>query len=89
MDEARARIGVHRYVPDASGLRVKWRLGFMDEEGKLTSGNGARPCVESVTVKEIISKVDINKDGVLAAASARKLEVMFSKNEPGFIGMLR
>ena len=48
-------------------------LGFMDEEGRLTSGEGARPCVESVTVKEIISKVDINKDGVLAAALAWKL----------------
>ena len=54
--------------------RVLWRLGFMDEEGRLTSGEGARPCIESVTVKEIISKVDINKDGILAAASARKLD---------------
>ena len=45
-----------------------------DEEGRLTPGEGARPCVASVTVKEIISKVDINKDGVLAAASARKLD---------------
>ena len=46
----------------------------MDEEGRLTSAEGARPCVEPVTVKEIISKVDINKDGVLAAASVRKLD---------------
>ena len=74
VDEARAQIGVHRCVPDATGLRAKWRLGFTDEEGRLTPGEGARPCVESVTVKEIISKVDINKDGVLAAASARKLD---------------
>ena len=74
VDEARAQIGVHRCVPDATGLRITWRLGFMDEEGRLTSGEGARSCVESVTVKVIISKVDINKDGVLAAASARKLD---------------
>ena len=74
VDEARAQIGAHRYVPNASGLRVKWRLGFMDEEGRPTSGEDARPCVESVTVKEIISMVDINKAGVLAAASARKLD---------------
>ena len=38
VDEARAQIELRRYVPDASGLRVKWRLGFMDEEGRLTSG---------------------------------------------------
>ena len=48
--------------------------GLELDEGRLTSGEGARPCVESVTVKEITSKVDINKDGVLAAASARKLD---------------
>ena len=28
VDEARAQIGVHRYVADATGLRVKWRLGL-------------------------------------------------------------
>ena len=35
----------------------------MGDEGRLTSGEGAKPCVESVTVKEISSKVDMNKDG--------------------------
>ena len=76
IDGAKAQIGVLRYVPDASGLRAKWRLGFVDEEGRVTRGEGAKPCVESesVTVKDIICKVDINKDGILAAASARKLD---------------
>ena len=38
----------------------------------MTSSEGSRPAIETVTVKEVITKVDLNRDGVLAAASARK-----------------
>ena len=59
-----------------------WRLGY--------TGEGARPCVESVTVKEIISKVDINKDGVLAAASAGQLNKGgYVLHEPGLQATLQ
>eukprot|EP00438_Fugacium_kawagutii_P022068 Skav223204 [mRNA] locus=scaffold1624:85544:91866:- [translate_table: standard] len=33
VDVALAQVSVRRYLPDASGLRVKWRLEFLDEEG--------------------------------------------------------
>ena len=46
----------------------------MDESGSLTSHEGVRPAHESISVKDVICKVDVNRDGVLAAASARKLD---------------
>ena len=48
--------------------------GCIAEDGALTLSEGTRPAHEAVTVREIISKVDLNRDGVLAAASARKLD---------------
>ena len=74
VDAARAQVGVHRYLPDASGVRVQWRLAFIAEDGALTLSEGTRPAHEAVSVREIISKIDLNRDGVLAAASARKLD---------------
>ena len=74
VDAARAQVGVHRYLPDASGVRVKWRLAYIAEDGALTLSEGTRPAHEAVSVREIISKIDLNRDGVLAAASARKLD---------------
>ena len=61
VDQARAQIGVHRYLPE-------------DETGSLTSHEGTRPAHESISVKDVVCKVDVNRDGVLAAASARKLD---------------
>ena len=61
VDEVRAQIGVHRYVPDATGLRLKWRLGFTDEEGRLTPGEGARPCVESVTIRRSFPRLTLTR----------------------------
>ena len=72
-DVALAQVGVHKFLPEVGGVRVKWRLGFLDEKGQL-GYEGARPALEPVKVKEIITKVDINKDGVLAASSSRKLD---------------
>ena len=40
----------------------------------MTSSEGSRPAIETVSVKEVITKVDLNRDGVLAASSARKLD---------------
>ena len=74
VDQARAQIGVHRYLPEAGGVRIKWVLAYLDESGSLTSHEGTRPAHESISVKDVICKVDLNRDGVLAAASARKLD---------------
>ena len=62
VDQARAQVGVHRYLPEVSGVRIK------------SASEGSRPALETVSVKEVITKVDLNKDGVLAASSARKLD---------------
>ena len=55
-------------------MRIKWVLAYLDESGSLTSHEGTRPAHESISVKDVICKVDVNRDGVLAAASARKLD---------------
>ena len=47
---------------------------YLDESGSLTTHEGTRPAHESISVKDVICKVDVNRDGVLAAASARKLD---------------
>ena len=73
VDEAQAQVSVHHYVPEIGGIRVKWRLAFLNEEGKV-SAEGTKPILEPVKVVDIISKVDLNRDGVLAAASSRKLD---------------
>ena len=74
VDQARAQVGVHRYLPEVSGVRIKWALAYLKEDGSMTSSEGSRPCIETVSVKEVITKVDLNRDGVLAASSARKLD---------------
>ena len=60
-----------RYLPEAGGVRIKWVLAYLDETGSLTSHEGTRPAHESISVKDVICKVDVNRDGVLAAAEAR------------------
>ena len=75
VDQARAQVGVHRYLPEVSGgVRIKWALAYLKEDGSMTSSEGSRPAIETVSVKEVITKVDLNRDGVLAASSARKLD---------------
>ena len=74
VDQARAQVGVHRYLPEVTGVRIKWVLAYLKEDGSMTSPEGSRPAVETVSVKEVITKVDLNRDGVLAASSARKLD---------------
>ena len=74
VDQARAQVGVHRYLPEVSGVRIKWALAYLKEDGSMTSSEGSRPSIETVSVKEVVTKVDLNRDGVLAASSARKLD---------------
>ena len=73
VDQARAQVGVHRYLPEVSGVRIKWALAYLKEDGSMTSSEGSRPSIETVSVKEVITKVDLNRDGVLAASSAVSL----------------
>ena len=73
VDVAQAQVSVHRYLPDVSGLRVKWQLAYLDEEGQMGL-EGTRPALEPVSIKEVICKVDLSRDGILAAGSARKLD---------------
>ena len=68
---ALAHLGVHRYLPDASGVRVKWRLAYIAEDGALTLSEGTRPAHEAVSVREIISKIDLNRDGPLGRGTPR------------------
>ena len=74
VDSARAQVGLQQYLPDATGLRVKWRPAFLDEAGQLSTTEGTRPAVETVSVKDMITKIDLGNNGLIAAASARKLE---------------
>ena len=73
VDVAQAQVSVHRYLPDVSGLRVRWQLAYLDEEGQMGL-EGTRPALEPVSIKEVICKVDLSRDGILAAGSARKLD---------------
>jgi hypothetical protein len=67
-------IGVHKFRPRAgSQLRVKWNLSFLDEEGQ-ASFDGTRPEIDQVKIKEVVTKADISRDGILAASTSRKLD---------------
>lgn len=73
VDAAQSQVSVHKYMPDVSGMRVKWTPEYLDEEGR-SGAEGVRPLLEPVSIKEVICKVDLMKDGALAASSARKLD---------------
>ena len=66
-------VGVHRYKPVVSSLRVKWALAYLNETGEVAE-NGTRPWIEQIRLKEVATKVDISREGVLGAASSRKLD---------------
>ena len=70
---AEGTVGVHKYRPITGSLRVKWVLSFLNEEGVIDE-NGTRPLIEQVKLKEIVTKADISRDGVLAASTSRKLD---------------
>ena len=52
---------------------MKWVLAFLNEEGEV-SEEGTRPLIEQIRLKEAVAKVDISRDGILGAASSRKLD---------------
>ncbi|CAL1170400.1 unnamed protein product [Cladocopium goreaui] len=66
-------IGVHKYRPVTGSFRVKWVLAFLNEEGAVEE-NGTRPVIERIKLKEVVTKADISRDGVLAASTSRKLD---------------
>eukprot|EP00435_Cladocopium_sp_Y103_P030926 s3758_g7.t1 len=66
-------IGVHKYRPVTGSLRVKWVLSFLNEEGAVDE-NGTRPVIERIKLKEVVTKADISRDGVLGASASRKLD---------------
>ena len=41
VDQARAQVGVHRYLPEVSGVRLKWALAYLKEDGSMTSSEGS------------------------------------------------
>ena len=68
-----ATVGVHKYRPILGSLRVKWVLAYLNEEGTVDD-NGTQPVIDQVKLKEVVTKADINRDGVLAASTSRKLD---------------
>ena len=71
---ADGNIGVHKFRPRAGDqLRVKWLLSYLDEEGQ-PSLQGSRPEIEQIRLKDVVTKADISKDGILAAATSRRLD---------------
>ena len=49
VDQARAQVGVHRYLPGVSGVRIMWALAYLKEDGSMTSSEGSRPSIETVS----------------------------------------
>ena len=48
VDQPRAQVGVHRYLPEVSGIRIKWALAYLTEDGSMTTSEGSRPAIEAV-----------------------------------------
>ena len=46
---------------------------LLDEEGQ-ASFDGTRPEIDQVKIKEVVTKADISRDGILAASTSRKLD---------------
>ena len=83
-------IGVQKFrAISGSQLRVKWVLSLLNEEG-VPSPEGTRPDLDQVRLKEIITKADISRDGILAAATSRKLDKAgYRLHEEGGLGLLQ
>jgi len=65
---------VHKMRPvGASSLRVSWKPVFLQED-KTESFAGTEPSVETVTFKQLITKLEVNADGILGHAGARRLD---------------
>ncbi|CAJ1369236.1 unnamed protein product, partial [Effrenium voratum] len=68
-------VHVHKYAPEIGGLRVKWCLLYLDQQGQESlAPEGGRPCIEEVKMSLLITKVELSRDGILQASSARKLD---------------
>ena len=47
---------------------------YLTREGEESFSHSDRPSLDVVTIKRLITKLDINADGVLDAAGARRLD---------------
>jgi hypothetical protein len=65
---------VHRFRPVVGGFRVSWRPVYWTSEREETFEQNADPCTETVTAKQLVTKLDLDKGGVIGAAAARRLD---------------
>ena len=65
---------LHKYGACTGGLRVRWAPVYLTREGEESLSHSDRPFLDVVTIKRLITKLDINADGVLDAAGARRLD---------------
>ena len=77
--EADQTVVVQRYHPEAGGLRVHWKPLFrkqsnVPEAPVKEDFDGTEPVKDTLTVKQLVTKADLNADGVLGAAAARRLD---------------
>ena len=70
---AEGTVSVHMYRPVVGSLRVKWVLAYLDEHGEV-SADGTKASMDQVRLKEIVTKAEISREGVLAASTSRKLD---------------
>ena len=67
-------VTLHKYGARTGGLRVRWAPVYLTREGEESFEHSDRPSLDVVTIKRLITKLDINADGVLDAAGARRLD---------------
>ena len=67
-------VTLHKYGARTGGLRVRWAPVYLTREGEESFSHSDRPSLDVVTIKRLITKLDINADGVLDAAGARRLD---------------
>ena len=67
-------VTVHRYGARTGGLRVRWAPVYLNREGVESFEPSERPSLDVVTIKRLITKLEVNADGVLDAAGARRLD---------------
>ena len=65
---------LRKYGARTGGLRVRWAPVYLTREGEESFEHSDRPSLDVVTIKRLITKLDINADGVLDAAGARRLD---------------
>ncbi len=57
------------------GFRVSWRPVYWTSERGESLEQNADPCAETVTAKQLVTKLDLDNGGVIGAAAARRLRL--------------